>query len=211
MITKDMKSKNQKMSNGEIEELEQRDHPTIFHELLQSDLPPQEKEVQRLGDEAQTILGAGLQATAWALTVAAFHILNNTNILKRLHHKLKEAIPGPHDELDWQRLEKLPYLTACIQEVLRFSYGVTARHPRVSSQATIQYKEWSIPPGTPASMSTIDIHHDEKIFPDSHKYIPERWLGNPQTLNRFLVSFGKDARSCLGIKYVISQKECNFR
>lgn len=155
MITKDMKSKNQKMINGETEELEQRDHPTIFHELLQSDLPPQEKEVQRLGDEAQTILGARLEATAWALTVAAFHILNNTNILKRLHHELKEAIPGPHDELDWQRLEKLPYLTACIQEVLRFSYGVTVRHPRVSNQATIQYKEVVHSAGN----TGVNVHH----------------------------------------------------
>jgi cytochrome P450 len=97
--------------------------------LLQSDLPPQEKEVQRLGDETETILGAGLETKAWALTVATFPILNNINILKRLRHKLKVAIPGPHDELGWRRLEKLPYLTACIQEAFRFSYGVTARHP----------------------------------------------------------------------------------
>lgn len=57
------------MINGETERLEEKDHPTIFHELLQSDLPPQEKEVQRLRDEAQTILGAGLETAAWALTI----------------------------------------------------------------------------------------------------------------------------------------------
>jgi cytochrome P450 len=211
MIAKDMKSKIQKMINGETEELKEKNYPTIFHEVLQSDLPPQEKEVQRLGDEATTILGAGLETTAWALTVATFHILNNPNISKRLCQELKKAIPSPHDELDWQQLEKLPYLTACIQEALRLSYGITTRDPRVSHHAAIQYKEWSIPPGTPVSMSTIDIHHDEKIFPDSHKYIPERWLENSQFLNRFFVSFGKDARSCLGIKYVIPKKECEFR
>jgi cytochrome P450 len=198
-----MKSKIQRMKNGETEALKEKPHPTIFHELLESDLLPSEKEVQRLGDEAQTILGAGLETTAWALTVATFHILDNPNILKNLRHEIEQAIRDPYNEVEWQRLEKLPYLTACIQEALRLSYGVTARHPRVSNQAPIKYKKWLIPPGTPVSMSTIDIHHDEKIFPDSHKYVPERWLENPQFLNRYLVSFGKDARSCLGIKYVI--------
>ncbi len=200
MVRKDMKSKIQRMKNGETEKIQEKDHPTIFHELLESDLPPEEKGVQRLGDEAQTILGAGLETTAWALTVATFHILNNPNILNKLRHELEQAIRDPYEEVEWQRLEKLPYLTACIQETLRLSYGVTARHPRISNQAPIKYKEWLIPPGTPVSMSTIDIHHDENIFPESHKYIPERWLENPQFLTRYLVSFGKDARSCLGIK-----------
>jgi len=203
-----MKTKIQKILNSEGEELKEKGHPTILKELLDSDLPPREKEIQRLGDEAQTVLGAGLETTAWALTVASFHILNDQQILERLLAELGEAIPNPQAELEWQQLEKLPYLTACIQEALRLLYGVTARHPRISCQVAIRYKEWSIPPSTPVSMTTVDIHHDEHIYPDSHKYIPERWLSNPQTkdgypLNRFLVSFGKDARSCLGIKYVI--------
>lgn len=45
--------------NGE-EEHKDVAHRTIFHELLSSDeLPPEEKAVQRLADEAQTIIGAG--------------------------------------------------------------------------------------------------------------------------------------------------------
>ena len=190
------------MINGEREE---KEHPTIFHELLESNLPPQEKELQRLGDEAQTVLGAGLETTAWTLTVATFHILNNPQILKTLRDELQQAIPNPSDVLDWQHLEKLPHLSACIQEALRLSYGITARHPRVSRQAALKYKEWSIPAGTPVSMTTVDVHHDENIYPDSQNYVPERWLHNPQTkdgspLNRYFVTFGKDARSCLGIK-----------
>lgn len=191
------------MKNGETEAFKDKPYPTIFHELLESDLPPSEKGVQRLGDEAQTILGAGLETTAWALTVATFHILDNPSILKKLRHEIEQVMRDPYDRVEWQQLEKLPYLTGCIQEALRLSYGVTARHPRVSNQAPLRYKEWLIPRGTPVSMSTIDIHHDEKIFPDSHKFIPERWVENGQFLNRYMVAFGKDARSCLGIKYVI--------
>lgn len=57
-------------------------------------------------------------------------------------------------------------------------------------------------------MTIIDVHHDERIYPNSRSFIPERWLENPKTeygtnLNRYFVAFGKGARSCLGIKYVL--------
>jgi cytochrome P450 len=197
-----MKIKIEKMANNDTEALKEKPYPTIFKELLESDLPPEEKSVKRIGEEAQTILGAGLETTAWALTVATFYILNNPNIYKKLLAELKEAIPdiSAIAELDFQQLEKLPYLTACIQECLRLSYGVSARHNRVSAKAPLKYKDSTIPPGTTVSMSTIDVHHDERIYPQSWKYLPERWLGNPQ-LNRYLVTFGKDSRSCIGIKY----------
>ena len=114
-------------------------------------------------------------------------------------------MPDPTAELELINLEKLPYLTACIQEGIRLSYGVSARNPRVSPVAPMQYKEWSIPAGTPVSMTTVDVHHDERFFPDSRSFIPERWLDNPKTadggsLGRYLVAFGRGPRSCLGIK-----------
>lgn len=53
-------------------------------------------------------------------------------------------------------------------------------------------------------MSIPDVSHDESIFPDSHTYIPERWLNDPKTadgvpLDRFMVSFGRGTRACLGV------------
>jgi cytochrome P450 len=53
-------------------------------------------------------------------------------------------------------------------------------------------------------MTIPEISHDEDIFPDSHKFVPERWLDNPVTgegipLDRFMVSFGRGTRACLGV------------
>lgn len=126
-----------------------------------------------------------------------------------LRAELEEAMPDASTQLDSNSLQKLPYLTACIQEGLRLVYGIAGRNPRVSPEKPMKYKDWVIPAGTPVSMTAMDIHHDEQIYPDSRSYIPERWLNNPKTkdggnLNRYLVSFGKGARSCLGIKWVLS-------
>jgi cytochrome P450 len=192
------------ISDGDLS-YEKPSHPTIFHELLNSDLPSQEKSVDRLGDEAQLMIGAGLETTAWALTVTSFHLINNPTILKKLRAELEATIPNPTVKVDSLSLEKLPYLSACIQEGIRLSYGVSARNPRISPDKPTRYKDWVIPAGTPVSMTTVDVHHDEHIYPSSRSFIPERWLDNPKTeegdsLNRYFVAFGKGARSCLGIK-----------
>jgi cytochrome P450 len=193
--------------NGEDKAHTNAQYPTIFHELLKSNLPPQEKSLSRLDDEALGTIGAGATTIAWALVTASFHLTNNPSILKKLQTELKAAIPDPTIEPDLPQLEKLPYLSACIQEGIRLSYGLAARHARVSPDKATKYKEWTIPAGTPVSMTIVDVHHDEHIYPNSRSFIPERWLDNPKTeegesLSRYFVSFGKGSRSCIGIKYV---------
>ena len=178
-------------------------HPTIFHELVKSDLPPEEKTVGRLNDEAQLVVAAGLVTTAWALSVTSFHIVNQPRIFQVLRNELEEAIPDINAPLNWQQVEQLPYLNACMREGIRLSYGVTARNPRLSSRP-LTYKDWTIPPRTPVSMTIVDHNHNEDVFPDSHSFLPERWLENKTRsgadLDRYFFSFGKGSRSCLGVK-----------
>jgi cytochrome P450 len=180
-------------------------HPTIFHTLLSSTLPPAEKSLPRLGDEAQLMIGAGLETTAWALTTTCYHLLSNPSTLHLLYTELCAAIPDPSSIPNSLQLEKLPYLSACVQEGIRLSYGVSARNPRINPDGEMRYSDWVIPRGTPVSMTIVDVHHDERFFPNSRDFVPERWLGNPRTeeggnLGRYFVAFGKGARSCLGIK-----------
>ena len=56
------------------------------------------------------------------------------------------------------------------------------------------------------SMSAVVMNHNESVFPDSHEFIPERWLDaqgqRRKDLDRCLMSFSKGSRQCLGIKYV---------
>jgi cytochrome P450 len=182
--------------------------PTIFHEILQSDLPEDEKSMRRLGDEAQLVIGAGLTTTAWALSNAMFYIVDNPSIQETLRAELREAFPDPKalDALSLQQLEKLPYLRACIREGIRLSHGVSARNPRIMD-TPITYSKWTIPAATPVSMTIGDVHFDEAIYPKPKQFLPERWLNNPKapdgsSLDHYFVAFGKGPRLCLGIKYV---------
>lgn len=98
------------------------------------------------------------------------------------------------------QLEKLPFLTAVIKESLRLSYGPSVRLPRIDPNKALNFHDWVIPPGTAISMSTVLIHHDESIFPDSKEFKPERWLdGGDKRLDKYMTSFSAGTRGCLGI------------
>jgi len=176
-------------------------HPTIFHEVLNSDLPPEEKSDARLGDEAQLIVAAGLITTSWALTVASFHIINNPNVSQRLRTELETIVSTSSSTFDWHKLEQLPYLNGCVHEAVRLAHGVSTRSPRLAP-LELKYADWVIPANTPISMTNVDILMDESIFPNAKDFVPERWIGRPD-LDRFFVPFGKGSRACAGIKYVL--------
>ena len=95
---------------------QEKQHDTVFNALLQSDLPPEETSLTRLQHEAISLVGAGLETTKWALTVGSFHILDNLPVLQRLREELVSAIPDTSSPPSLEKLEKLPYLSACIEE-----------------------------------------------------------------------------------------------
>ncbi|KAJ5274032.1 cytochrome P450 [Penicillium angulare] len=65
--------------------------------------------------------------------------------------------------------------TAVIKESLRLTALVTSRLPLVSPDKALCYK-WTIPPGTPVSMTLRDVLLDPTIFPDPQSFFPERWF-----------------------------------
>jgi cytochrome P450 len=177
-------------------------HKTVLHEILQSNLPESEKTVERLWQEAQIFTFAGTETVAWTISVMTFYLLSIPAVLKKLKLELNKAIPDPGKMPEWKVLERVPYLSAVIQESLRFSLGVTARQHRSCPDEAVVFddgkKKWVIPPGTAIAMSNPTIHFNPDIFPEPHKFMPERWLKNAG-LDRYLWSFSKGPRQCLGV------------
>lgn len=185
--------------------------PTVFGSLLESDLPEEEKSGARLTDEAGAVVGAGTETTSWSLSVMTYHLLAKPEVLQRLQDELRQVVDDPKNLPPWSVLEALPYLGAVIQEGLRLSYGVSSRTARVATEEDLVYRgqfrgrplEYVIPRGTAVGMSAAITHHDERVYPNSHEFIPERWLkdkDDPQRkeAERALLAFSKGSRGCPG-------------
>lgn len=138
----------------------------------------------------------GTESTAKSIAIAHFHLLASPSIMAKLRAELR-TVP---ETASWTELEQLPYLSAVIAEGNRLSFGVTARVCRIAPDEALQYKQHTIPPGTPVSMTTLCVHTDETIFPDPWAFNPDRWLGPLGTERRkYQMAFNKGGRSCVGI------------
>lgn len=90
---------------------------------------------------------------------------------------------------------------------------MTQRSPRISPKEPLQYHGQVIPPGFPVSMDSVNMHHNEKIFPNSHKFLPERWIDNGSSsvrhdgkdLRRFNIAFSRGTRQCVGINLAYAE------
>lgn len=182
-------------------------HDTIFHSILDSKLPPGERTAERLADDAQVLMMAGTLTTAWTLEVIMYWLITLPDVLAKLKVELCEAIPNPAHAIPLTALEQLPYLTAVIKEGLRLTYGVSCRLARSDPDKPMLFTDkstgnsYTIPRNTPVGMTSVQIHHDESIFPDSHRFHPERWLDSSakeRNLDRYMVSFTAGSRQCAG-------------
>lgn len=197
-------------SEKKIDHKETTGRPSMIEAFMTSrTLPPQDKLPERISKEAYVAIAAGTITSAHMLKAATYHLLANPPILSRLLSDMEAAIPDivGHPP-DLRTLESIDYLMAVIYETLRIFYGNAHRLSRIFPDRPIIYKGKGlrqedvvieIPPGNPVSMSGMDVHQDESIFPDHYTFNPDRWLPlqtNGVRLQKYLMTFGKGSRSC---------------
>ncbi|KAF2139285.1 uncharacterized protein K452DRAFT_328197 [Aplosporella prunicola CBS 121167] len=186
--------------NGRRENNKTATRHSIFHELLDSDLPASEKTVPRLIDEALTIVAAGSNTTAQFLKTTSFHVLANPPILTKLRAELQGIASNPAELPSLRDLEHMPYLNAVVKEGFRISYGITSRLTRIAPNEDLVFNNYIIPAGTPVGMTSILTHENPRLFPEPKVFKPERWLEpGAQRLEKYLVNFSKGTRACLGM------------
>ena len=117
------------------------------------------------------LVAAGMETTGFALSMAAFQLYRreHTQILHHLREEIDKVWPSDGSLPIWRDLEQLPYLTGVIKESMRMSVGVMSHLHRVNHHRAMQYKDWTIPPGTSISMSQVFILRDPEIFPEPMK------------------------------------------
>lgn len=86
--------------------------PDAYQTILNSSLPPQEKEVNRVAQEILTLLVGGSSSTSRLMTSMTFHLASEPTILARLREEIKLAMPDQSVMPDLEQLESLPYLVS---------------------------------------------------------------------------------------------------
>ena len=164
-------------------------------------MPASEKSVKRIAQEAQTLVSAGSTTTVHFLKTVIYFILADSAVHSRLKAELGKAMPDQGQVPTLHMLERLPYLNAVVKEGSRMTHGPSSRLARVAPDQDLKFQGHVLPAGTSIGMTHSIQHKNPDIFPEPEEFRPERWLDTQQQqkLDRYLVNFGRGARSCLGI------------
>ncbi|KAK6087164.1 cytochrome P450 [Seiridium cupressi] len=189
---------------------------TIFHELLEPSDTDQKSppNVRQLTDEAVNLLIASSDTVGLALEMAVYYVLENPRVYHNLVAELTKVFPDHTTTPDFTLLESLPYLKGVVNEGLRLSYGVISRLPRIVPSEGAIFDDFALPKGTCVSMSSWLMHRDPNVFLHADEFHPSRWTqGEPDDLRlreRYLVSFSKGSRGCLGINLAYCELYCTL-
>ncbi|KAL4768641.1 cytochrome P450 [Aspergillus nidulans var. acristatus] len=132
-----------------------------------------------LDDEHTTYLGgilmeAGSDTTSSTLLSFLLAVLENPVALKRAQEDV-DRIVGTERSPTMNDLENLPYIEACMHEILRWRPVAAGGIPHMLTQ-TDTYKDYIFPAGTIFFANTWAIHHDETEYSNPAIFNPDRWL-----------------------------------
>ena len=145
---------------------------------------------QELRDELMTLLVAGQETTATALSWAVERLVRHP-----------QALAALRDDLD---AGGTAYLEAVIHETLRLRpvLPVVVR----DLQADVEIGGHHLPAGTRIAASITLAHRNPDVYPDPHAFRPERWLGTkPGTYT--WIPFGGGIRRCLGASFALFEMQ----
>ena len=133
-------------------------------------------------DQLATLVLAGHETTATALTWAVDLLQRNPAVLARLRADEDDAA----------------YLDAVIRETLRIRPVV----PVVGRTVTqpVRIGEHEIPAGTDLAVAMIVTHHREDVYPEPARFRPERFLDDEVPSYAWL-PFGGGVRRCIGASF----------
>jgi cytochrome P450 len=139
-----------------------------------------------LRDELMTLLLAGHETTATALSWTLERLVRHPQVLARLYEE--------------HRAGETDYLDATIKEALRLRPVVPAVGRYLSEP--LELDDRTIPADVYLNLSIYLLHRREDLYPDPDVFRPERFLERPAGTYEW-IPFGGGTRRCLGASFAL--------
>ncbi|KAF9645995.1 cytochrome P450 [Thelephora ganbajun] len=170
------------------------------HSVVSSCLSRLEYFEQRGHDETAIRDVAGIMFTTTALLAFFLVMVLNPHVMRKAQDQLDQVV-GRERLPEYSDMKDLPYLSAIIKELLRWSPPLPLGFPkRVMQDDT--YNGHFIPAGATIIENTWEVLRNPKMFPEPEKFDPERYLKDgkidPSVFEPERRVFGSGRRICPG-------------
>jgi len=156
---------------------------------------------RQVRDEVMTLLLAGHETTALALTFTCWLLAQHTAVEERLLEELADVLEGRDPEIG--DLDDLPYLEQVVTESLRLYPPVPGIiREAVADDVVTGYR---VPAGTTVSMNQWTVHRDPRYYDDPLAFRPGRWTDEFRRSLPPLAYFPFSAgpRRCIGDRFAL--------
>ncbi|KXH35671.1 hypothetical protein CSIM01_05065 [Colletotrichum simmondsii] len=195
-----------KMAIGAM--IKQRHNPSgrqdIFNYLLTAKSPTTGTPFpdRELFGEAIVMFVAGSDTTSTALLTILWHLLAHKDAYDKVALEVRSTVTT-RNELNYHKIQHLPYLRAVIEEGLRIFPPNAGFIPRqvLQSDGAFVLHGIPLPVGTEVGVANMAMHRNPKYFEQPNDFIPERWIGDGQSAVKdksAFSPFSKGPRACLG-------------
>jgi cytochrome P450 len=158
---------------------------------------------RQLRDEAMTLLLAGHETTALALSWTWFLLAQNRAIMARLQTEVQAILGGRAATVE--DLPRLQYAEWVVTEAMRLyppAYGMGRE-----AVGDCELMGFHVPAGTTLFLMQWVVHRDARFFPAPEEFKPERWSGGlAGRLPKYAYfPFGGGPRQCIGNTFAMME------
>ena len=153
-------------------------------------------------------LVAGYETTATTLAWTAYFLALNQHVQTKLQQEIDEHFPTKNHKINYETVQKLPYLDMVFSEASRLAYIAQLAVQRICNETT-QVSHYTIPKGAKVQINVADIHMNPDLWgPEPvDQFVPERFLperkGNRHPMA--YLPFGAGPKNCIGMRFAIME------
>jgi cytochrome P450 len=142
-----------------------------------------------------SVMIAGTETTGGSLAWVLHDLASHPDVEARVHAELR-AVVGDRP-IEYDDVAKLEYTSRVLNESLRLrSIWLSTRR----ALRPIRLGDIDVPTGTELAFSLYAMHRNPQLFPEPHRYDPDRWLPPESSLRPrgSYIPFLDGNRKCMG-------------
>ncbi|KAH8806048.1 cytochrome P450 [Xylogone sp. PMI_703] len=153
-----------------------------------------------IGTLTSNLIGGGVDTTSGSIISFILAMCVWPEIQRKAQEEIDRVV-GKERSPTWEDEPSLPYITACVTEVLRWrTVTILGGIPHAPIKDD-EYRGYLIPAGTPVGGNVWAIHRNPREFPAPDSFRPERFLNGlerPYPTKKGHNAFGWGRRVCSG-------------
>jgi cytochrome P450 len=154
---------------------------------------------EQIRDEVLTLLLAGHETTANALTWTWYLLSQNPDAEARLHAEIDQVLAGRQPTA--ADVEHLKFTRAVLSEAMRLYPPAYVVGRRTLEPYNVPGTSYVLPAGTVVLVSQFLLHRDPRFWDQPERFVPERWMrsdGRSERHRYAYFPFGAGPRLCIG-------------